>query len=340
MYLKLLMAHFVVGVNILIGSYRFDQAKEVTVKSSWQNLADTAEIKLPFLKGKITKGTRESLASLIKEGDRAEISLSYQGMHGKYEYKEFSGFVRRVNPQVPLVLECEDAVYLLRKVNIEKAWKATTLKEVISYIVQEANKVNKHQIKEAGNVPDVKFEKFRLDNVNGAEALQQIKEQYGLVAYFDDLTLYVGLAYTDQRGSVNYDIGGDHGNVIDSNLTYRRSEDNNIRLKAVAVLKDNKKIEVEVPEGKKAGEQRTQFYYNITDKATLTKIANQDIEKLRFEGYEGSIETLLIPFARHSMVASISDPDYENRQGKYLIDEVEVKFGRGIRRTVTIGKRL
>lgn len=339
--IKLIMATFVIGYQLTVGAFTHLKVNEIKVSSSWEELADTATLKLPLLKGKINieegKDTLNSLADQIHAGDRVEITMSYKGLNKDYEFKEFNGFVKRVTPAVPLVVECEDAVYLLRKVNLENAWKQTTLKEVVQYIVDETNKVNDYKITLSGQIPDVRFEKFRLDNVNGAEALQTIKEQYGLVAFFNDLELFVGLAYTYSSGEVKYSLASP--TVINSNLTWRRSEDTKIKLKAISILKDNTQLSVEVPE-KGDGEQRTQFYYNITDMATLKAMAEKDIEKLKFEGYEGDLESFLVPYVRHSMAADILDPDYEQRQGRYMVDSVETTLGKGIRRRVKIGKRL
>lgn len=333
-----LMATFLITCAVTIGSLKFDRANEIKIKTSWKELADTCGIKLPLLKGKLVHGTaNESLADKINQGDRVDIKLGWIGMNKTYEYDEFKGFVRRVSPNIPMEVECEDAVYLLRQVNLSKAWRNTTLKEVVNYIVSETNTKfkGKYSIQLSAKIPDVSFDKFRLDNVNGAEALDQLKQEFGFVAFFRDMELYVGLAFIPDAGTVKFSLAY---NVASSDLTYRKAEDTRIRLKAVSILKDNKKIEVEI--GPEDGEQRTQFYYNITDKVSLKKLAEKDIDKLRFEGYEGSIKSLLVPFVSHSMSATILDPEYEVRNGSYMVDSVETTFGRGIDRTVTLGKKL
>lgn len=332
-----LMATFLVTCQIVIGAYNFTRANHVKIKTSWKELADTATIKLPLLKGKLNAERRfESLADKIKQGDKVNIKLGWIGLNKNYEFDEFHGYVKRVSPNLPLEIECEDAVWLLRQVNLEKSWRNTSLKDVVKYIVDEANKVNADKIRLSAKIPDVKFDKFTLDNVNGAEALQQIKEAYGLVAYFRGLELFAGLAFTELVGRVKYSMDW---NVPQSKLTYRRAEDTRIRLKATSILRDNKKIEVEV--GPKSGELVSRFYYNISDEATLKRIAEKDIDKMRFEGYEGSITTCLVPFVTHSMTAELRDPEFENHNGNYIVDEVVTEgFSNGIKRTVKIGKRV
>lgn len=334
--IHLLMATFFTTCEVLIGSFRFTSVNHIKVNQSWKEVVDTAVIRLPLLKGKINRQrVQESLADKIKAGDKVSVKMGYRGLKKSYEYEEFKGYVKYVSPNVPLEIECEDAAYLLRGINLIKTWRATTLKEVIQYIVDESNKVNADKITLSGKIPEVKMDKFRLDNLNGQDALQQVKEEYGLVAYFRDQELFVGLAFTEMVGDVKYSLAW---NVIDSDLKYRKADEVSLKLKAVAILKDNKQISVEV--GSKAGELRTQFYYNVSDKETLRKIALQDIDKLRFEGYEGNLTTFLVPFVRHSMTADIQDPDYEIRHGNYIVDEVETTFDIGIERKVTIGKKV
>lgn len=335
--MNLLMATFLVTVEILIGSYRFTRVNGVNIKNSWKNLADTCEIKLPYLKGKINKANvNESLADKIKTGDKVTVKMGYVGTNKSYEFTEFEGYVRRVNPNRPMEVICEDATWLLRRINLEKSWRNTTLKEVVQYIVDETNKGNSDKITLSSKIPEINFDKFTLDNVNGAAALQHFKDNYGLVAFFTGYELFVGVAFTNTSASVKLSLDW---NVIDSSLTYRREEDNLIRIKAISIQKDNEELSVEV--GPKEGELRTQFYYGITDAAQLKKLGEQDLTKLRFEGMEGTITCFLVPYFRHSMVADLNDPLFNMKQGKYIIDEVEVDLSQsGIRRTGTLGKRI
>lgn len=336
--MKLIMATFVVGLEILMGSYRFTRANHIEIRQSWKEIVDTATIKLPLLQGKINPNdTHESLATNIKEGDRVEIQLSYNGLTKNYEYNEFKGFVKRVSPEVPMVIECEDAGYWFKRVNLQKTWRNTTLKEVVQYVVDEVNKISgDYKITLSDKIPDVEFEKFRLASANGLEALQQIKDNFGLVSYFNDLELFAGLAYTDLREEVNYST---EWNIINSqNLKIRNAEDTKIKLKAVSILKNNKKIEIEV--GDSEGEQRTKFYYNISSEATLKKLAEQDLNTFKFDGLEGDFNTFLIPKVNHSDTANIVDPRFSNKDGKYIIDEVVTTLDTGIERKITIGKKV
>lgn len=334
--MNFIMAAFLVTCEVIIGNYRFRQVHEIKTFTSWKQLSDTATIKLPLLKGKVNpENPNETLASKFKEGDKVSIKMGYVGMLKTYSYDEFSGFVRRVKPNFPLEIECEDYVYILRRTNLQKSWKNTTLKEVVQYIVDTSNAASTEKITLTGNIPLINFEKFRISNVNGAQALQKLKDEYGFAAYFRGNTLYVGLAYAEKLGKVKYSF---YGNIISNDLTFRSEKENNIKLRAISILNDNKEIKVEVPKNITDCEVRTKFWYNIRNEDELIQLAEQEIEKLRYTGYEGSIKTFLVPQVQHSMIADLADPEFNSRQGEYFVDSVETTFGRGIRRKVTIGK--
>jgi hypothetical protein len=306
------------AANILIGEYRFQEVNSVKVESSWETLADTATIKLPKLKKKL------DLENKITAGDKVEVEVYYED-HEKQ--KDFIGYVKRVKPNIPLTLECEDETFNLRKQNINKSWKDTTVKEVVEHLISGTD------IQLTNEVPEVKLGKWRIANANAAQALQDIKDKLGLVAYFRGKKLFVGLAYQDQVGKVKYSLAS---NVIKNNLTYKREDEVKLKVKVISIKKDNSKIEVE--EGDNDGEQRTIYKYNIDDKATLRKIAKEEIQKLKFEGYRGDFMTFLLPNAKHGMTAIIRDPEFNAREGDYVIDKVITKFSQeGGRRQIFPG---
>lgn len=328
------MSTYLVSCRVSIGNLTLRRVHEIRIICSWEDLADTARVKLPLLRGKVDKDNpQRTLADVIQVGQRVEIWLGYEGLSKTYEYKEFSGFVKKVSPKIPLEIECEDALYLLKRVNLSKSWRDTTLQDVVQYIVDQANAASDYTLTLSSAIPNVSFRKFRLDNINGAEALDKIKQQYGLVAYFRDFELFCGLAYTDIAGAVTYNLTSRLAQP--PRLTWERGEDKRIKIKAISILKDNTTLEVEV--GDAEGEQRTKFYYNITSKANLKELAETDIKSFKIDRYEGDILTFLVPFVQHSMTATLVDPEYELRTGRYQVDRVETTLRRGIRRKVSFG---
>lgn len=318
---------FTLACEITVGNYRFRQVNSIEIKTSWRELGDTAIIKLPNLKDKLDK--------VFVEGDQVSITLGYLD---KYSGQEFVGFVDVIKPNIPFELHCEDHTYYLKRTNLKKAWRAVTLKELIQFIVDETNAAHGTSITLHPDIPVVNFEKFRLNNVTGYTAMTKLKEEYGLTAYFRGEQLYVGLAYKEAIGEVGYRMDW---NVIGNDLTYRRADQVKIKLKAIGITKDNK--QVPVPVGDEEGEERTLFFYGITNEAKLKELGEEELKKLKYEGFEGSLKTFLIPFAKHGMNARIEDPQYnEGRSGIYRIDSVTTTFNTsdGAKREVELGIRL
>jgi hypothetical protein len=320
---------FVLQSEITIGKYLFTQVNHVKIEESWKTIGDTASIQLPRLK--------EQLDKVIKVGDPVSIKIGYKDVLFR---EEFKGFVRKISPSYPYMVECEDYVFHAKRTNISKLFKEVTLKDVIKHIVNEINDKQDTFITVSANIPEVNFDSFRLNNVSAAVALQKIKDEYGLVSYFVGSKLFVGLPVTDVSGAgaaVKYSTSW---NIIKSDLKQVSSEDRKYKIKAIAIQKDNTQLEVEV--GDKDGELRTFFYYKITDKEKLKELATSELSKIKYTGFEGNFKTFFVPYATHSMVAEIEDKDYnDGRTGSYLIDSVTKEFGSdGARRTIAIGIKL
>ena len=198
----------------------------------------------------------------------------------------------------------------------------------------------------AAQVPEVKLKPFRIANASAAKVLQKLKSDYGLAIYFRGKSLYVGLPYSENvsdafpqidDSGVIYDL---QRNVMATELEYRQVEDVKVKLKAISILKDNKKLEVTV--GSNEGELRTWISPEpISDQATLQKIAEQKINLYRYSGYKGGIKTLGLPFVVHSAKCKIKDATYPERAGLYFVDEVKTTVTKngGFKRMVKIGRK-
>jgi hypothetical protein len=316
--------------DITIGDYDFKTVNAVEIKRSIHDIGATAKITIPATARLVKEGepkTTVETAKQFKAGDQVSISLGY----GTDLQKEFQGYVRRVNFTIPVTVECEDNIYLLKRKNIKKSWKSTTLKEVLQFIT------NGTGITLSGLIPDVAMTNFEV-KANAAAALGVIKTNYGLATYFDiNGVLYCGLAYAPDLGKVKYKLR--YNTIEDNDLKYRSAEDVKLKAKAINIQKDNTKVEVEV--GDDDGEIRTLFFYDIKDKAQLKKLAEEELQKYKFNGYEGKITTFLQPYALPGMTASIEDVDYQEKSGDYYIEGTTVSYTTsGARRIIDIGIKL
>ena len=267
-------------------------------------------------------------ARQFNRGDRISVWLGYND-DLRLEYE---GYIYRLNYKTPLEIECEGYEFLLRSPCETRTWGKTNLKEVLGYIV------NGTEITLNGSIPDVAFDKYVITaNMNRLEALQVLKEAYGITVFFMGSQLYAGLAYVIDNGTVKYRLG--YNTIKDDELKYRNADDVSLKIKAVWVKPDNTKLEVEV--GDPEGSQRTLFFYNVSGEAELKKLATEEIQKYKYSGYEGKLTTFLQPYSEPGMKAEIDDPKYDERKGTYYISKVNVKAGRsGGRRTVEITVKL
>lgn len=298
--------------EITIGDYIFDNCHAVEVTSTWQRLGDTATIELPNIEGR--------LASLLKPGDPVEVKLGYDGLLTT----EFSGYVVRVHPTMPVRVECLDEAWKLRQQTISMSWKSVTLREVLSYIAPDAL---------LDQVPEMTLAPFRLDEVSRSEALEGINEVYGLAVYFRGPELYCGLPYAQQG------IAEEHYhfqlNCLMGDLAYRRKEDVKVKVKAVSLMPDNTRLEV--PLGDPDGELHTLTFYNLQE-GELRQQAEEQMKRLRFDGYTGSFTGFGQPNPVHGAVVHLYDDVYPARAGSYYIDKVVTSYSPGgFRRAITLG---
>ncbi len=110
---------YVCAAIIEIGQYTFESIHEGEITKGVDELSDTAWIKLPTKF--IVKGNSNFIYTedAIKSGDPVKITLSYEN---HYTGLEFKGFVKKIKPTIPLHIEIEDSIWLLRRKNFVKTW--------------------------------------------------------------------------------------------------------------------------------------------------------------------------------------------------------------------------
>jgi hypothetical protein len=320
---------FVLDGKVEIGSYAFRSVHDVEITKSVEELGDTAIIKLPT-RFKIRQNSEQKYTEeAIKVGDKVVITLGYEG---KYSGEEFAGYVKKISPKIPLEIHCEDSIWLLRRKNITKSWESTTLKEILQEVVKDTG------VKLADNIPSIKLEKWIIRNANGAQVLESIKKDLLMSVFINDEgKLYCGLQQLTNIGqSVVYDL---NYNLVENNLEFKSKDDRKMKIKYTYIGKDNKRKSIEV--GDPDGEQRTYHTSVISDENKLTEMALAELEKLKYDGFNGDVLSFLIPYATRGMKAIIKDKDHLNREGNYFIKKVVVGFGlRGARRTVTLSNKI
>lgn len=356
---------FVLSSVTKIGNYTFKGGiNDLEIKKNVHVIVDTAKIKIPGLgrvvavKGAINLAlsiiglgaqtvaknlpvNSVETAKLFKEGDPVAIDLAYNGDLRN----EFRGFVRRVNLTTPISIEMEGYAWQLRNQNILASWKKTTLKEVLTRVIEGTDIVL------SPDVPVINLTSFYITNESGLKVLEYFKEKMLLTVYFDDDVLYAGIeegrSTTDVSGNksltglaeVKYNIGY---NCITNqpNLKQRLGKDNLTRVRLVTCGKDGKKTLYEAGDPGGAVVERKIDYSN--DAAYLKDKAAAFLKKLKYDGYEGTLTGFLQPFCKPGWKATITDKKFDGaRAGTYFIAGTEVRFGvGGAKRLVAITYRL
>lgn len=279
----------------------------VIIESSWEMLTDTATIRMPR---NVKYFDKRNVRSVFRNGDPVEIWLGYNDESNLKP--EFSGFITSVSADIPIEIKCEDNMYLLKRHSVNVAMKSNKVADLIKQIIPEGISTD---------VADIEVEKERFPNTTAAKVLEWLQES-NIYSYFKGDTLVVGKIYTDdQEPPVVFDF---HRNVVDNNLQYRLKEDILLWIVAVSTLPKGKKIKVEF--GDRGGTRRNLSYYNIAVEAELEKLARQDYERSKVDGYEGEMEIFGTPSMRHGMKAEINSQLYPDRNGVYWIKKVVKEF--------------
>ncbi len=307
---------FVVNSYIQIGDYEFNYCVDVEIETSIESLTDTCRITLP----RKFEWNMQQIAlgndPILKRKMPVIVKAGYDGNL----QTEFIGYVKEIKSGVPVTIQCEDSMFLLKQSGTEvtKGYnKSTTLSEILGDILPAGIEFK---------AVDVSLGMPRFNKLTPARVLEELKSRYGIYSYFRIIEnrpiLYSGLAYwTDHRGEAEFEFGR---TIIDhSNLFYKREEDVRIRVKAIGINKNNSRDKIEV--GDPDGELRTVHYHDV-DKATLKLRAEQDLARFKYTGYSGNFLTFGEPSVQKGDIASLVGNKY-NPDGKYLIRKVTKKIG-------------
>lgn len=319
---------FTLCSEITIGGMLFSGVNSVEITRSIYELAATATIKVPVtavLKQKGTPPARVETAKAIKRGDQVIIKIGYNGRLRE----EFRGYVKNLNLTTPVEIECEDEFYQCRTKSV-KLKGSTTLADILTLCGL--------RVKHAETLTLRNFAIKGKPTPSVAEVLGKLQTDYGLNMFFDMAGDFYAARPERLVGEVvKYEL---RRNVIkDDELIYRRADDVQIEIKAVCIKKDGTKVEA--TKGTKDGVSKTLYFYDVENTQELATLADAELRRSSYDGYEGEIETFLEPFATPTMVAQITDPVYNERDGRYYIESVKTLFGmNGARRTVAIGTKI
>jgi hypothetical protein len=303
-------------------TYVFDFVNSVEVKSSYEVFTDTAKIVLPRKLSFDGKELFTGANAIFKRGDEVKIELGY------FPNLEviFEGYVSNVGGSLPVEIECEDKMFILKRTTVAKYSNASvSLSDLLKDILPSNIEYN---------CLDVQLGSFRISNATVSKILEVLKTDYGFYSYFVNGVLHVGLP-SDASDTITEEFLFEKTIINPDELKYQLKEELFIKVVAISMQSDNSKKEVTV--GDSDGSQRTYYTYNATDSALL-EFANLKLNEVKYTGYSGSFETFGEPKVRHGDIAKLSSTKLPERDGNYEIVGVTTRLDMsGFRQEIELG---
>lgn len=302
-------------------AWSFDFVNAVEITRDTEKLMTEAKITMPK---KVKWDKADKIP--VKRGDSVKISLGYDDNL----QTAFVGYVRDVGFKTPIVITCEDEMFKLKQMPTKKkAYRSVSLETLLK------DQGISYRLNIMG---EQALGAYRVTADTVAALLGKLSEQ-GIRSFFryEDgaPVLYCGVLFErDTRPAQVFKTGL---NIIsDQSLQQQKAENMRLRVKAVSLMPDNKKIKVEV--GDADGEHRTLHTYNKTE-SELKAWAEQEIKRLKRDGLTGSFTTF-----GHTLVDCLDAIGIVIdgvKSGVYQVKKNIVKYGDGgYRQEITLGLRV
>lgn len=309
--------------DIKIGDYRVKTLKGLKITTSVLNLADTATIEFPgqYLRNWV------KVEDKIHVGDAVCIRLGYDD---RLE-TEFTGYLKRISrDNNSLVLECEDALFLLDKSVEDREYKTVPIRELLTDIL--------HQVDAEFDVDcdfDFTYDKMVVFKSTALDVLKKVHEDTKANIWFEGKTLHVHPVYQERTGEepVIYDT---EINVQSNELKWKDERDRKVMVEVNYTSPNGKLLKENYGVG---GGDKITKYVGVSDESSLAKSAENEYKLWNYSGYEGSFTGWLVPVVKAG--GSVRLRDKERPEGVYYVTGVEIEFGQsGAKRKVTLGRRL
>ena len=279
---------------------------------------------------------RVKLIDKIKEGDRVTINLGYNDKN----VKEFEGYIKRINPKIPLELEIEDSMYLLRKIRLTRNFKNNDVSEVIRFMLDQLYSQLGVRFEMYNNIPKVQVFNFWMNEANGVTVLQELEDKYLLSSYLTEIngvkTLYCGLAYGLKKETVKYVFNQNTISLDDLKYNQSSVRSFKVQIRHVNAAGKVKRYYFGDPKGEL---HKVELGGDWTE-AALKHYADGVLQGLQAGGYKGAFTTFLIPSVEPADIGNCTDNQFPDRSGSYYISSVTTTFGSGARRKPEIEIRL
>lgn len=319
--------YYNINIEVKIGDdLKIENVQSFKINQFLTKLVNTASLEIPR-EFKEAKGKR--LLDVINIGEKITISASYNDNPLVTEYE---GYITNIGAEIPTVLECEDAMYKLKRTKkFNESFKNATLKDILNKVI-EGFKIE---------CIDQSFGKFIIENCTAFEVLEELKK-YGVRCNFRNGVLHAGLLVDlNVKESHKYDF---NKNIrASSDLKYVTKQSKEFKVKAISMQSgSSEKVTYEF--GTATNGERTLHAPMNLSKSELKNWTENYYKNLVFDGYEGVVDGWFYPLTKVGDTLELTDPNYTDghRDGKFLIEEMELSASRsdGLKRSNKISVKL
>jgi hypothetical protein len=181
-----------------------------------------------------------------------------------------------------------------------------------------------------------KYDKFTILSNTAYKVVKQIQEETKANVYLKGNVLHVHPQYKEIFGTAEYSF---QQNIESSELEYRNADDRKTEVVVEGKSKDGKVIRETA--GQKGGDTITIKIDGVSDPASLKIMAEEQLKVKSYTGYSGSFTGWLIPYCDAGYKVTISDDEYEFKDGTYYVLEVVTNFSKsGGSRQIKIGSKI
>lgn len=295
--------------KVVLGQVRFNQVESFHIQEDIKRLGNTATIVLPR---NVRKLKGKAVRDYINAGDRVTISAGYNGDMAV----EFTGYIRSIGSEIPMVIECDDEFYPLKQNNLVKHYSTVTLKKLLQDVVTG------YKIE----CPDMTLGKFSIENASTYRVLQELQKDHGLYSRVTGDTLVVGLSWdwdTTKTKRHKYQF---QKNVKGSSLVWKSADDFKTRVEVKLDKVKGQKQQIVKYGSNETGASVMTVNLNGFTAAQAKDIAQAIYARNTYNGFTGSFRGFGLPRAHAGDSVELQNRYEPEKDGAYLVERMNIGF--------------
>ncbi len=295
-------------------AFRIRRFSECKIESSWRSLTDTAEAVIPR---KVKDFDRLNVSEWFREGDPVEIWLGYDSSLAL----EFQGYIKKVPAGIPVVINCEDEMYQLKRSTVSVSKQDCSLKELLEEIAPGYTIV----------CDDARLGSVRFSKMSPSQILEELQKN-GIYSWFEGKELH---AFSTSKRDVD-PVEIILERTAGESLKQREIEKTLVIMSLIR--KKGKKLRIEVGD-QPAGKRITKEISGIElSESELKREAEKLYDLSKQPGLDGDLTLWGVPRVQHGYRVNLKSAMYPEKDGSYYIDAVTKTFSnQGYRQVCKLG---